>query len=188
MNSLQSVRDNDIEIDKMLLLMTTIIKELVEINERYPRKLKNKSNNIAIIMYGLRYMSSDNVHVRGIISALVPKVQVHMYTYMIYTYKYMHSYTHTHSYMYLYINIYIHIYIYISYPHTHIYVQNSIAIFKPRDLSNALYGMQVYTYIYVCMYVLYVYVYTYIYIYVYIYLDLYLYINTYTYIYVYIQI
>mmetsp|Transcript_34757 Transcript_34757/g.33078 ORF Transcript_34757/g.33078 Transcript_34757/m.33078 type:complete len:396 (+) Transcript_34757:122-1309(+) len=71
MTSLQSVRGYDPGVNNMLILMTSIINESLEITEMGALR----SSSIAMIMYGLRYMSSDSIHVRALLSALVPKVQ-----------------------------------------------------------------------------------------------------------------
>jgi hypothetical protein len=71
MNSLQAVRNDNAGINDLLVLMTTIINE--SLKDAGPKSLT--SQGIAMIMYGLRRMSSNSVEVRAILSALLPKVE-----------------------------------------------------------------------------------------------------------------
>jgi len=71
MNSLQAVRNDNVGVNDLLVLMTTIMNE--SLKDTGTKSLT--SQGIAMIMYGLRQMGSDSVEVRAMLSALLPKVE-----------------------------------------------------------------------------------------------------------------
>eukprot|EP00596_Hydrurales_sp_CCMP1899_P003255 CAMPEP_0119039814 /NCGR_PEP_ID=MMETSP1177-20130426/9480_1 /TAXON_ID=2985 /ORGANISM="Ochromonas sp, Strain CCMP1899" /LENGTH=79 /DNA_ID=CAMNT_0007004139 /DNA_START=601 /DNA_END=836 /DNA_ORIENTATION=+ len=71
MNSLQAVRNDNVGVNDLLVLMTTIMNE--SLKDTGTKSLT--SQGIAMIMYGLRQMGSNSAEVRAMLSVLLPKVE-----------------------------------------------------------------------------------------------------------------